>query len=106
MEPSGHLANPTLKNSLRGESSIGHTDLPYSRPTPVVASMAPTRRDAGVSSPDDDDDPRTGPLTDQEREFLEAFRELGEADRVLVWSAILTELGRHADPAEEEARHR
>ncbi len=69
-------------------------------------SQAPTRSNAGASIPNDDDNSPLGPLTDQEREFLEAFRELGEADRVRVWNAILTELGRHADPAEEEARHR
>ncbi len=58
-----------------------------------------------MSIPNDDDSP-PGPQTPEEAEFLEAYRELDEADRVLVWSAILTELGRHADPAEEEARHR
>ncbi len=60
------------------------------------------RSDASVSSPDDRDDERTGPQTPEEVEFLAAFRELDEPDRVLVWSTILTELGRRSGPETEE----
>ncbi len=72
---------------------------PTARPTPVVASMAPTQRDAGVIIPNNDDSP-LGPLTDQERELLEAYRDLDDADRVLAWSALLSELGRRPGPDE------
>ncbi len=45
--------------------------------------------------------PPVEPETDQERELSEAHRELDEADRVLVWSFILTELGRRPSRDEE-----
>ncbi len=38
----------------------------------------------------EDPSPIPLPLTDQERAFLEAYRELDEADRVLLWCAMLT----------------
>ncbi len=47
-----------------------------------------------------DDDSPLGPLTDQERELLAAYRDLDDADRVLVWSALLTELDRRPTPDE------
>ncbi len=53
-----------------------------------------------MSIPNDDHSPLS-PLTDQEREFLEAYRDLDESDRVFVWSAILTELGRRPIPDED-----
>ncbi len=58
-----------------------------------------------MSIPNDDDE-RTGPQTPEEAEFLAAYHDLDEAGRVLVWSTILTELGRRPASAEEEARHR
>ncbi|MDP9472280.1 MAG: hypothetical protein M3Q71_16705 [Chloroflexota bacterium] len=40
-----------------------------------------------MSSPDDHDDERTDPLTDQEAEFLEAYRELDESGQAwLTWA--------------------
>ena len=47
-------------------------------------------------------DQRSKPETDQDREFLAAYRELGAADRVLLWSAMLTNLGRRPDPEPDE----
>jgi len=47
-----------------------------------------------------DDDSPLGPLTDQERELLAAYRDLDEADRVLLWSALLTEVDRRPTPDE------
>ncbi len=47
-------------------------------------------------------EPPIEPATDQEWELLEAYRDLDEADRVLVWSTMLRELGRRADPEAEE----
>ncbi len=42
-----------------------------------------------MSNPSDDDVPR-GPQTAEEAEFLAAYRDLDEADRVLLCSALLT----------------
>ncbi len=53
-----------------------------------------------MSSPDDHDDERTGPQTPEEAEFLAAYRDLGDADRVLLWSALLTEWDRRPTPDE------
>ncbi len=53
-----------------------------------------------MSNPDDQRDERTGPLTDQERELLATYRDLDDADRVLLWSALLTELDRRPTPDE------
>lgn len=50
----------------------------------------------------DHQDQRTGPETDQERELLGAYRELDEADRVLAWRALLSELGRRPGPDESD----
>ncbi len=62
-------------------------DLPHGAAHARRRSQAPTRRDADMSTP-------TGqpiePETDQERELLKAYRALADADRVLVWSALLT----------------
>ncbi len=52
-----------------------------------------------MSTPSDDDSP-LGLLTGQERDFLEAYRDLDDADRVLLWSALLTELDRRPTPDE------
>ncbi len=49
---------------------------------------------------ENDDDARLGPQTDQERELLEAYRDLDDAGRVLLWSALLTELDRRPTPDE------
>ncbi len=46
--------------------------------------------------------PLIEPETDQERELLEIYRDLDEVDRVLVWAAILTELGRRSEPVLDE----
>ncbi len=54
-----------------------------------------------MSIPDDQNDERTGTQMPEETEFLEAYRGLDEADQVLVWSTILTELSRRGDPDEE-----
>ncbi len=50
----------------------------------------------------DPTDQGTGPQTDQERELLAAYRELDEADRVLLWNAMLTELGQGSYPEPDE----
>ncbi len=52
--------------------------------------------------PDAHDSHPTAPQTAEEAEFVPAYRDLDEADRVLLWSALLTEVGRRPDPVEEE----
>ena len=45
--------------------------------------------------------PEREPETDQERAFLEAYRATDDAGRLIVWAALLTELGRRTVPTEE-----
>ncbi len=47
--------------------------------------------DQGVTITDDHNDQITEPQPSGEAAFLAAYREVDEADRVLVWSAILTQ---------------
>ncbi len=54
-----------------------------------------------MTIPSDDDDSPLGPLTDQERDFLEAYRELDDADQVFIWHFILTERSRRSAFDEE-----
>ncbi len=49
------------------------------------------------------DDQPAGPQTPEKAEFLEAYRTLDEADRVLVWCALLERKGRRPEPDEGEA---
>ena len=54
----------------------------------------------------DPNDQGAEPETDQERALLAAYRAADEAGRVIVWAALLAELGRRSPPpedAEEEA---
>ncbi len=50
---------------------------------------------AGMSTPTE---PPIAPETDQERELLEAYRDLDEADKAWLQWAVLTEVSRRVDP--------
>ncbi len=57
-----------------------------------------------MSTPSDQPTPSPiGPQTLEEAEFLAAYRALDEADRVLVWCALLEREGRRPEPDEGEA---
>ncbi len=47
--------------------------------------------------PNDHNDQPPGPQTLEEAEFLEAYRELDAAGRVLVWCALLERKGRRPE---------
>lgn len=53
--------------------------------------------------PSDHNAQLTGPRTPEEAEFLDAYRDLDEANRVLIWSAMLTRLGRLEPTRDEES---
>ncbi len=57
--------------------------------------QAPTRRDAGMSTPTE---PPIEPETDQERELLAAYRAQDAAGRAWLQWAGLAELGRQPPP--------
>ena len=48
-----------------------------------------SKSDAGVTGSGDPNDRPAEPETEQEQEFLEAYRALDEADRVLLWKCHL-----------------
>lgn len=55
-------------------------------------AMFPTHVcERGVTTTNNHNDQSTEPEIDQERELLKVYRELDEADRVVVESALLTE---------------
>ncbi len=54
-----------------------------------------------MSIPDNQNDPLRGPRTPEEAEFLAAYRDLDEGARALLWSALLTEVGRRSAPIRE-----
>ncbi len=100
---------------LRQSDSSGASD--YSLSIVVTMTMQTPRRssltmdrvrsrsDAGVNLRNGQDEPPMGSLTNQEREILEAYRVLDEADRVLLWSGLLTLLDQQGVgiPDEESA---
>ncbi len=70
-------------------------------------AMSPTHVcERGVTTTNNHHDQSTEPETAQERELLKVYRDLDEADRVVVYSALLTEGDRrrlppHVPPARE-----
>ncbi len=57
-----------------------------------------------MSSPDDHGDERTDPLTDQEAEFLEAYRELDESGQAWLTWAVQALRGRQPPPSRKPRR--
>ena len=57
---------------------------------------------SGETSSDDHPPPRSaGPQTAEEAEILAAYRATDDAGRVIVWAALLAELGRRSLPPED-----
>ena len=54
-----------------------------------------------MTSPDDQNASRTGSLTAKGAAFLEAYRATDDAGRVVLWSDVLTALGRRPEPPDE-----
>ncbi|MDP9354469.1 MAG: hypothetical protein M3R02_04170 [Chloroflexota bacterium] len=58
---------------------------------------------ADVNTSNDDDHSPLGPLTDQERDFLAAYRDLDDAGQAWLQWAVRAMVSGHLAPPEEEA---